>query len=266
MRQVLKALGAKSLRKGPLDCYKCPECEGLSEDDVVLVSDAGLRCFHCEGEFPRNAFKHAKKEATFALCAGCSKEFPLTPASEGFVGYLCTCDNYVAIPFEDQLFQPQEIMSLKWNEGLRERGIRLTEQCSAVKCATDRDWQVLVLMQVTAKESNPEFKFGHQDENEALLVFDPVTGVYVGYLLWYERNKKYATLNQLFVMPEERRKGYAEAMVKHWVADHAKQIGEQFALESPNKYAVALHIKLGHIRKEGDTLVGINGCCFTSGF
>jgi GNAT superfamily N-acetyltransferase len=216
--------------------------------------------------FSRDAFKRAKKEGTFAVCAGCSEEFPLTPASEGFVGYLCTCDNYVAIPFEDEVFQPREIMSLTWNEGFRERGTRLTERCSAVKCQTDQDWLVLALMQVTAKESNSEFKFGQQDENDALLVFDPVSSVYVGYLLWYEKNKTYATLNQLFVMPDERRKGHAEAMVKHWVADHAKRLGEKFALESPNEYAIALHMKLGHIRKEGDTFIGINGCCFAGGF
>ncbi|HEV2963390.1 MAG TPA: hypothetical protein VG649_16295, partial [Candidatus Angelobacter sp.] len=148
---MLKALGAKSLRKGLLDCYRCPECEGLSEDDLVLVSDTGLRCFHCEGIFSRGAFKRAQKEATFAVCAGCSEEFPLTPASEGFVGYLCTCDNYVGIPFEDHILRPQEIMSLQWNDGIRERGIRLTERCIAVKCQTDQDWLVLVLMQVGAK-------------------------------------------------------------------------------------------------------------------
>jgi GNAT superfamily N-acetyltransferase len=263
-RQILKAKGWKSLRTGPLDCYLCPGCGGLSDDDLILVSDAGLRCFHCYHTFPRDAFKRAQKDVTFAVCAECSEEISLTPSSEGFVGFLCGCDNYVAIPFEDGILQPQEVMTLQWNEGLRERGTRLTENCSAAKCATERDWLVLALMQVLAKESNSEFKFGNKDDNEALLVFDPVTGVYVGYLLWYE-TEKYAMLNQLFVMPEQRRKGHAEAMVKHWVAEHAKHVGEQFALESPNEYAIALHIKLGHIRREGDYLVGVGGCVFRLG-
>jgi hypothetical protein len=120
-------------------------------------------------------------------------------------------------------------------------------------------------MQVPAKESNSEFKFANKDENEALLAFDPITGAYIGYLVWYE-TEKYAILNQLFVVAEQRRKGHAEAIVKHWVGEHAKHVGEQFALESPNEYAIALHIKLGHIRRERDDLVGVGGCVFLRGW
>ena len=99
------------------------------------------------------------------------------------------------------------------------------------------------MLQVLAKEHNGEFRFAN-DENDALLVFDVGTAAYVGYLLWYH-GQEYATLNQLFVVPEQRRKGAGSAMVTYWVENHAKRIGNKFALESPNDYAIALHLKLG---------------------
>jgi len=105
------------------------------------------------------------------------------------------------------------------------------------------------------------FRFAN-DENDALLAFDPITRAYIGYLLWY-KGDEFATLNQLFVLPEHRRKGYAESIVVHWVHNHARQIGEKFALESPNEQAFALHVKLGHVRREGDDFIGV-GCFFTS--
>jgi hypothetical protein len=83
----------------------------------------------------------------------------------------------------------------------------------------------------------------------------------VGYLLWFEKDE-YLILNQLFVMPGQRRQGHAESTVNHWVAAYAKSKGERFALESPNEHAIALHMKLGHIRRKDDNLIGVGGCVF----
>jgi len=259
--QILKVSGWKSLRTGPLDYYVCPGCGELSEHDLVWITGDDFTCLHCDHTFPREAFKRTQKDVTFAVCAQCEHDLPLTLSSRGHVGYLCGCDNYVAVPFEGHLVQPDEIMTLEWNEGLRARGNPLTATCSASKCETDRDWQVMAVMQVSAKERNPEFKFADKDANKGLLLFDPVTSVYVGYLLWYEK-KEFAILNQLFVVPGQRRKGHAEATVKYWLAEHARLLGEQFALESPNESAIALHMKLGHIRRERGYLVGVGGCVF----
>jgi GNAT superfamily N-acetyltransferase len=233
--------------------------------DELLSFEDGFFCAYCSQSFPLDAFTRDQKEVTFVVCAECGHETALTDSNDGIVGYTCSCDNYVAIPFEDGIVHPLAIMELEWNEGIRTRGVPLAEPCFAIKCETASDWRVISIMQVLAKEKNGEFRYANSDENEALLAFDPTTGVYVGYLLWNEK-EEYAVLNQLFVMPEQRRKGHAEALVKHWVAVHAKRIGEQFALESPNEYARALHLKLGHIRREGDGFMGVGGCVFYPSF
>jgi hypothetical protein len=118
------------------------------------------------------------------------------------------------------------------------------------------------MLQALAKQTNGEFRFAN-DENNALIAFDIAIGAYLGYLLWYE-DHDYATLNQLFVVPEERRKGCALSMVTYWVENHANRIANKFVLESPNEDAIALHLKLGHLRREGDQIVGVN-CLFISG-
>lgn len=264
-RQILKASGWKSLRDGLFDFYKCPGCGYLSEE-IMWGHDGNVLCPNCDNSFRKEAFTQVKEQATFVVCSECGEEMPLTEWRLGFIGYLCDCDNYVAIPFEGQSVNPREILQLGWNEELSKSGLLLAGACSVATCETPRDWQVLYLLQVIAKQENSEFRFASEPENDALLAFDPASGSYIGYLLWYEdHEKKMATLNQLFTLPAQRRKGYAEAMVKYWVHDVAKKIEETFAVESPNEKTLALLLKLGYIREEGDQYVGI-GCVFTQGF
>jgi hypothetical protein len=155
--QILKAKGWISLRQGPVDCYQCPGCGELSEKDFVWYSGDGLTCMYCNTRSEQDLFTPAQKEVTFAICADCGTEIALTPANEGSVGYLCACDNYVAIPFGEGLVSPQEITELQWNEDIHARSIRLNVTCSATKCETDKDWQVIIIMQVTCPpKTRPE--------------------------------------------------------------------------------------------------------------
>jgi GNAT superfamily N-acetyltransferase len=258
--QELKTLGYKSLRQGPVDFRRCPGCHELTEGDALMGfgERAALeaRCFHCNRDFPWDTFENAQQEETFATCAACGNEMPLTPYRLAFIGYLCTCNNYVAIPFEDQIFQPRELVTPGWNPGLRDRGTPLSTGCAVALCETARDKQVLTILQLIAKETNPEFRFAN-DENQALLAFDPFDGTYLGFLMYYN-SEEYSILNQLFILDGFRRKGYASAVVTHWVEHYARRIAEQFAIESPNANAIALHLKLGHLREEGDNLIGVN--------
>lgn len=67
---------------------------------------------------------------------------------------------------------------------------------------------------------------------------------------------------KIFVVDDERRKGLAERMVEFWVERYAKHLNKRFGIEAPNEKALNLHLKLGHIRRKGDTFVGIK-CFFT---
>jgi hypothetical protein len=256
----LKLSGWKSLRRGALECYQCPSCGTLHE--VLFGSDNGFKCFNCKTTCLLEEFKQSEMEATFAVCAECDQEMALTPYREGFIGYLCRCGNCVAVPFENELVLPSDILRLEWNTALAARGVPLTKTCLVAVCETAKDREILKMLQVLAQEENGEFRLANS-ENDALLAFDARIGIYLGYVLWYN-DIEYATLNQLFVVPEQRRRGHAASMVMYWVENHAKRIAEKFVLESPNEAAIALHLKLGHVRKEGDQIVGVN-CRFVSG-
>lgn len=259
-QEILKAKGWRSTRKGPLGFLKCPNCS--AESECLTCSDDGCFCVYCSQSFPREQFTNAEQGVTFAVCADCGVEVSFTQSFEASYGspegYLCECFNYVAILFEGKPFHPQEIMTLSWNDALRDKSIPLSKTCCVADCETTRDWQVISLLQVGAKEEYISFRKTSNESNEALLLFDPNTGDYLGYLLWHVV-PEYAILAQLFVVPEQRRKGHAEAMVKHWVENCAKPFADIFALEEPNEYAQALHIKVGHLRREGDSLLPI-GC------
>lgn len=262
--QILKVKGWKSLRKGPANFHRCPGC-GEFIEMLFHTGNNCATCFGCDKDFPVEEFKVVQREIDIALCAECDQELPLTDDSLGIVGYKCTCDNYVAVPFENQLVHPQEILNPSWNGDLSTRGKPASEKCVVVKCETARDWYVLAVLQVLAKEGNGEFKFADSENNQALLALDPTHTAYVGYLLWYDL-AEYSMLNQLYVRSEHRRRGYAETVVTHWAKNHARLKDGKFALESPNETAFALHLKLGHIRKEGDLYVGVNCFVMPAGF
>jgi hypothetical protein len=80
----------------------------------------------------------------------------------------------------------------------------------------------------------------------------------LGFLVWTE--DEYAVLRQIFVVEDERRKGYAERLVTFWIKKYADRFHEKFGIEAPNEKAMNLHVKLGHVRIEGDLFVGIK--CF----
>src|SRR5262249_2528739 len=148
-RQVIKAMGWRSLRKGMLDGYRCPGCGTFSEE--LLGFSDGFLCCSCGKSFQLRDFKPIQKEETFAVCAECGREMPLTPFNEGFAGYSCLCGNYVAVPFENQILQPEDILNLSWNEGLAGRAVQLTERCFVTKCETTKDWEVITMLQLLAK-------------------------------------------------------------------------------------------------------------------
>src|SRR5207245_1295569 len=95
----------------------------------------------------------------------------------------------------------------------------------------------------------------------------------LGFLVWTERvwtegvckDDEHAVLRQMFVVEDERRKGFAQQMVTHWVGQHADKLNPKFGIEAPNDKAIALHLKLGHIKAEGDSYVGVK-CFRVQGF
>ena len=80
----------------------------------------------------------------------------------------------------------------------------------------------------------------------------------MGFLVWTEAD--YAVLRQIFIVEDERRKSFAQQMVTFWVGHHADRLNERFGIEAPNEKALSLHLKLGQIKAQGDSYVGVR--CF----
>ncbi len=80
---------------------------------------------------------------------------------------------------------------------------------------------------------------------------------YVGYLTWTGGSE--AVLRQIFVVQEQRGKGYAKAALLFWVMRYAETLGMPFGVESPNEKTIGLLIGLGFARQENDKIIG-NGC------
>lgn len=102
--------------------------------------------------------------------------------------------------------------------------------------------------------------FHEESESSAGLYFDAKKGRYLGFLIWNIWHK-YAVLRQLFTVPDERRKGYAGRVVDFWVKNYADKVADRFGIESPNDRALSLHLKLGHIKRDGKSFTGLK--CFS---
>jgi len=80
----------------------------------------------------------------------------------------------------------------------------------------------------------------------------------IGYLAWTWKNLP--RLGQIFIVREERRKGYASTLVQHFVDEQCRTPNERgflFGVESPNEATLGLLVKLGYAREEGDKIVGL---------
>jgi acetyltransferase (GNAT) family protein len=106
--------------------------------------------------------------------------------------------------------------------------------------------------------------FVRDGEESAGLVLDQKTGEYLGFIVW-NVSAGHAILRQIFTVQDERRRGLAERLVVYWVTRYADELSDTFGVESPNDKASNLHIKLGHMVKEGDGLKGIK-CFFAPSF
>lgn len=217
-----------------------------------------VECLACNKSSPRSAFTIVKKKRVIAQCARCGDEVPFVPSTAGIVGPLCSnleCSNYVAVAYANTFVEPALVLDPSWNRGLRGRVERVASDLLLVRCRSTKDYLVLRVLQVLAKQDDPRFKFADPGEHIAALCLDAKRQKYLGFLVWTE--DKTAVLRQLFVVKDERRKGHASKMVTFWIERFAKKLNEQFGIEGPNEAAVQLHLKLGHVRIEGSDLVGV---------
>ncbi len=268
--QAVSVSGWKSRKLTKISMYRCPEC-GHTQDMLCSGGEGKYQCFGCGEHFSENEFGEVKRERTVVVCAKCGSEVTLLPSTFGIagLGFICSdCHNYVAVLYGTHFVNPRTVLTFGWNPSLCRRAERMPSGLSFLVCGTMKDFLTLKVLQAIVKEEDERFLFGRPKEHEAGLLLDCKRRKYLGFLVWTERvwtegvwkDSDYAVLRQMFVVEDERRKGLAQQMVTHWVEQHADMLNSKFGIEAPNEKATALHLKLGHMKAEGDSYVGVK--CF----
>jgi GNAT superfamily N-acetyltransferase/DNA-directed RNA polymerase subunit RPC12/RpoP len=241
--------------------YRCRSCGHYQEILYGGGEEGKYQCFQCGKQLAEQEFGEAKRERTVVVCASCGRAVPLMPSTFGFagLGFICSgCSNYVAVLHGTHFVNPSDVLTIDWNPTVSRRGEAMPSGLSFVVCKTMKDFLVLRVLQAIVKEEDSRFLFGSPNEQEAGLLLDSKRRKYLGFLVWTEAD--YAVLRQMFVVEDERGKGLAEQMVTFWVEHHADRLNEKFGIEAPNEKALSLHLKLGHIKAQGDSYIGVK--CF----
>jgi len=251
--------GWESRRMDWVPFYQCPDC-GDCVDFLFSLDGVLIECSGCQKRFPGQEFKEIKRKRSVVTCV-CGRDVSLSPSNRGWLGYICSkCHNYVAICYGNQALQPSTILSFDWNLSVCERGEEMTQDGKLLftLCRSAKDFLVLHVLQTIIQKEDVRFRYVRPEEHRAGLLLDSAGRKYLGFLAWVEGKR--ATLGQMFIVKDERRKGYAERMLTHWVERHADRLDEKFGIEDPNEAAMSLLVKLGHVRAEDDRHVGIK--CF----
>jgi hypothetical protein len=259
--KALKLVGWKSKKTTYLEFYRCPGC-GHTQETIFWGAHKKAECFSCHEKFPKDAFALTKVRRVVAECRECGADVPFTPNNYGFagLGYICSeCGNYVAVSYGMRTIDPSEALKPAWNPTMRERGERVDGTLVFTNCRSKKDYLIVKLLQAMAKEEESSFMFVRDDEHSVGILLDAMTGKYLGFVAW-NVSGQHAVLRQIFIVPDERRKGLASRMVTFWVEHYADKVSEKFGIESPNEKAVSLHTTLGHVRIEGDSVIGVK--CF----
>ncbi len=221
---------------GDVSFLQCPYCKYCFEG-ISINKDNTVKCYKCKRRFNKNKLKMVTLKKPVVICNICETEVSLTPENLGMIGgysYICPkCMNHVAIKFKNYILQPQTVMKLEWNKNIKKRKKKIENNLFFGLCKDKKDFLVLKIMQLMAKEEDTGFLYIGEKEQKAGLVFDVEKEKYIGFLCWTEN--KHAILRQIFVMKDERKKGYGTKLLKFWVENFADKISNKFGVESPNE-------------------------------
>lgn len=264
MLNSVQIKGWASRKRAYLDFYLCPGC-GNTQESIIYGANNMAECYRCEKKYPADSFGTAKVRRIVVKCMQCGIDVSLTGSNVSLygTGWICAgCRNLVAVNYGTQVVNPRLVFEPQWNPTLGERAESVAADLVLLGCETQKDFLVLRLLQVVAKEEESSFLFFHKAEDQkAGIYFDTARRKYLGYIMWDEHGE-HAVIHQIFIVPDERRKGLAEQLVRFWVTRYADRINNKvFGIEAPNEKAINLHLKLGHLVREGDSIKGVR-CVF----
>ncbi|MGC4049128.1 MAG: GNAT family N-acetyltransferase [Paludibaculum sp.] len=253
---AIQLLGAKDIRATRQVFYKCKQCGGHQ----LCLRMPMPRCYTCGVEQSEDSFGTVFEDCMEADCAFCGGQVRLLERSLAYGRFhICSnCNNIVAVKHQGEFLSPTKVLSPPWIPDLIDRSEQLGP-CRVAICETAVEHLVVHLLFMIASNENPGFKYGDDAEHKSLIVFDSES--YVGYIMWTsDLPRGIATLRQLFVRSEFRRRGIASAIVKYWTRRIAFQSSSQFEVETPNRKTIGLLVKLGYAKQSE---VGVAGVCCT---
>ncbi len=253
--------GWRKRKTSLLEFYKCPGCGGAQESLFIDENDHS-QCFKCNQKFPKENFGTAIVKRGVVECGNCGTDVHLTPSNANMfgIGYLCSqCQSYVAVEYGNRLVDPIEALKPSWNPSLQQRGKQMETDLLFLPCRTTKDYLIVRIMQLIAKTEDGRFMLVRKGDQAAALLLGSDQQKYLGFIVWHTE-KAHATLHQIFIVPDERKKGLATRLIEYWVKEYADKISNTFGIEAPNDKALRLHAKLGHLKIDGDTATGVK--CF----
>jgi predicted acetyltransferase len=263
-KKSLKLEGWKLKKMGDVGFLQCPYC-GYCFEGIGVNKDGTVECYKCKERFPVDELKRVTLKRPVVICKICGAEVSLTQENLDMLGgysYMCPrCMNHVAIKFKNYVIQPQTVMNLKWNRTIKNRATQIENDLSFATCEDKKDILILKIMQLMAKKEDTGFLYIRENEQKAGLVFDDKKEKYVGFISWTEN--KNPILRQIFIIKDERRKGYATKVLTFWVDNFSDKISDKFGIESPNEKSQNLLVRLRYAKIEGENIKGLK-CFFVS--
>ena len=145
---------------------------------------------------------------------------------------------------------------LKPSRSMLKRSVQLSSGVYVLNVRTFRDKCALRALNFEAVSE--EMSFHRLPAKEMRVYLLLARAKLLGYLSWNALNThNLPTIRQLYVVKDERRKGYATALVQHFVEANCKvEANRIFLVEYPNELTTRLLVKLGYVKEINGELVG----------
>lgn len=257
-RKKFQIRGFSSSQKEVVGFLKCPFCNECYPN-YLLDRNNTATCYKCKKRVDADVFIPVKLTRRIVNCAICDLEVSLTPDNIALNSYyLCPrCHNVVSMKFEDKPILPEDMLEGEWIEEMSNRAIKIDDDVSFLICSDDKDFVTVKLLQLLAKMYDKEsFTLVRKDVQKVGLLIDHQAHKCIGFILWTDDKRIMA--RQIFIVSDERKKGYAMLLMKYWVDTF---VGEDtFWIERPNRLSVSMLKKLGYAKDTDDGYIEFVGC------
>ena len=247
----------------PFSFYQCSNCGHLNSSlsGKEIDNEVKYLCFHCQKYYKEEEWKEAKRKVWAYKCETCGEYISNLDINWNVLGsigkeLLCpTClhekNGLVAINGH----HISKIRAVK--SDMLKRGQQITDDIYILYVKTKWDRLALRYLNYMAMKEEQGFRVVPRRKVNSYLLLSKQK--FIGYLAWSEEGRL-PTMRQLFVVKEERCKGYATQLIQYFVEKQCPKPDKEgiyFCIESPNYASSRLFTKLGFIEIKDNKLIGI---------